>query len=110
MESGGGELTRRVLPPTSGQLAAAAAAVEREVPPGPLLPSPSLLPGTHVLLKVESLNPAGSFKLRGAVAALAALPPGRPVVAASAGNHGVAVAMAAAARRVAATIVVSVHT
>src|SRR5262249_17533866 len=41
---------------------------------------------------------------RGAVAAVAALPPDRPVVTASAGNHGVAVALAAGAR---ATVVVS---
>jgi threonine dehydratase len=44
------------------------------------------------------------------VAALSGLPSGRPVVAASAGNHGLAVAMAAAAEGRPATIVVSVHT
>jgi threonine dehydratase len=103
---------RPVSPPTAAQLEAAAVAVARAVPPGPLLASPSLLPaGTagRGLLKVECLNAAGSFKLRGAVAALAALPRGTPVVAASAGNHGAGVAMAAAAAGAAATIVVSVR-
>jgi len=104
---------RHVPPPTAAQLEAAAAAVARGVPPGPLLASPSLLPADAAgtgLLKVESLNAAGSFKLRGAVAALAALSPGRPVVTASAGNHGAAVAIAARAAAAPATVVVRVGT
>ena len=82
------------------------------VPRGLLLPSAALLPAGSAargLLAVESLNAAGSFKLRGAVAALAALPRGRPVVTSSAGNHGVAVALAAADAGSPATVVVSVH-
>lgn len=101
---------RHVPPPTPEQLAAAAAAVSREVPRAPVLPSPRLLPpGAPAagLVAAESLNEAGSFKLRGAVAALSALPAGRPVVACSAGNHGVAVALAAGRAGVRATIVVS---
>jgi threonine dehydratase len=93
-------------------MAAAAAAVSAVVPRGLLLPSPALLPAGSAargLLAVESLNAAGSFKLRGAVAALDALPGGRPVVTSSAGNHGVAVALAAAAAGSPATVVVSVH-
>lgn len=102
---------RQVLPPAPEQLAAAAEAVARAVPRAPVLPSPRLLPGGGGqgagLLAVESLNEAGSFKLRGAVAALSALPRGAPVVACSAGNHGLAVGLAAARAGLSATIVVS---
>lgn len=61
-----------------------------------LAPTPLIeadLPATW--LKLEMLQPTGSFKVRGAVAALATLPAGRAVVAASAGNHALAVAWAA---------------
>ncbi len=62
-----------------------------------------------LLIKPESLQPTGAFKLRGAYNAIAALladarPPG--VVAHSSGNHGFAVAYAAALLRVPAAIVV----
>lgn len=72
----------------------------------PLVPSEwlSALPGAgEVLLKLESLQFTHSFKARGALNALLALveqlPPGAPrptVVTASAGNHGRALAWAAA--------------
>jgi threonine dehydratase len=61
-----------------------------------------------VLLKAESLQPSGSFKLRGALHSLLALDEParrRGVVAHSSGNHAAAVAMAAAELGVAATIV-----
>lgn len=61
-------------------------------------------------LKLESLQATGSFKLRGAAVKLARLAPearARGVVAASAGNHGLGVARAAAALGIAATVVVS---
>jgi threonine dehydratase len=73
--------------------------------PTPLVPLE--LPGGEVLAKLDSLQPTGSFKLRGALAALAALSlPGARVVAASAGNH--ALALVEAARRLGrrATVVV----
>ncbi len=62
-----------------------------------------------LLIKPESLQPTGAFKLRGAYNAIAALvadsrPPG--VVAHSSGNHGFAVGYAAALLRVPAAIVV----
>ncbi len=82
----------------------------RVVPRAPLLDSPKLLPAGVAgrgLLKVDTLNRAGSFKLRGAVAALSALPRGRRVVASSAGNHGLGVAIGAREMGVAATVVVS---
>jgi len=48
-----------------------------------------------LLLKLESLQITGSFKARGAVNAVFALPPAalaRGIVTASGGNHGLAVA------------------
>jgi len=62
--------------------------------------------GTRVALKAECLQRAGSFKLRGALSKLAALGEGAAggLVAASAGNHGRAVADAARARGVTCTV------
>ena len=58
-------------------------------------------------LKLESLQPTGSFKARGALAAVAtAVRDGRPVVTASAGNHGLGVAFAAMRLNARATVVV----
>jgi threo-3-hydroxy-L-aspartate ammonia-lyase len=62
-----------------------------------------------LLIKPESLQPTGAFKLRGAYNAIAALPSdARPpgVVAHSSGNHGFAVAYAAALLGIPAAIVV----
>jgi threonine dehydratase len=56
----------------------------------PLVDAPAL----GVRLKLESLQRTGSFKLRGACLKLDSLPPGASVVAASAGNHGMGVALA----------------
>lgn len=64
--------------------------------------------GAGVLLKAESLQPSGSFKLRGAFNSLLQLGPDerrRGVVAHSSGNHAVAVAMAASRLGIEATIV-----
>ncbi|MEZ5099256.1 MAG: threonine ammonia-lyase [Thermoleophilia bacterium] len=65
------------------------------------------LTGRPVLLKAENLQRTGSFKIRGAVnriAALAASERAAGVVAASAGNHGQAVAWAAREQGVRATV------
>jgi threonine dehydratase len=65
--------------------------------------------GRDVWLKAENLQRTGSFKVRGAVNRVAALSDeerARGVVAASAGNHGQAVAWAAREAGVPATIVV----
>jgi threo-3-hydroxy-L-aspartate ammonia-lyase len=73
----------------------------------PLVPFPRQAPG--LLIKPESLQPTGSFKLRGAYAAISALPAEerrRGVVAHSSGNHGHAVAYAAATLGVPAVVVV----
>jgi threonine dehydratase len=58
-------------------------------------------------LKLESLQSTGSFKLRGAALKLSRVRPGtRAVVAASAGNHGLGLALAARAMGMHATVVV----
>lgn len=83
----------------------------------PLDPAPSLaeLSGaTEVRLKLEALQPTGSFKIRGAhnrIAQLAAAQrsgeaAGLPIVTASSGNHGIAVAHAATRHGLRATILV----
>ena len=59
-----------------------------------------------VTLKLENLQRTGSFKVRGANNVLASLDPApRGVIAASAGNHAQAVALAASQRGIAATVV-----
>jgi threonine dehydratase len=79
--------------------AAAGAGVIRETP---VVSSRTLTErvGGTVALKAENLQRTGSFKLRGALAKIAALGPegDRGVVTASAGNHGQAVAFAARSR------------
>lgn len=94
---------RRVLPPTPGEIAIAAADFARWLPPTPVVSCPALGPG--VLLKLETAQPTGAFKVRGGLTALGALPPGTPVVTASAGNHALGVAYAADALGVDATVV-----
>lgn len=95
---------RSVAPPGAAELAAARAAVAERLAPTPLVRAPGL--GEGVWLKLESLQPTGSFKVRGALAALAALPADAAVVTASAGNHGLGVAWAATALDRRATVVV----
>jgi len=78
----------------------------------PLVPAPALgrRTGADIWLKLENLQRTGSFKLRGAAARVAALAlegSGRRVIAASAGNHGLGVALAARALGVEATVLVS---
>ena len=69
----------------------------------PLMPSPwlSALTGADVRLKLEIVQATGSFKIRGAMNALARLrelhPDVTSVTTASAGNHGLALAAAGAA-------------
>jgi threonine dehydratase len=62
--------------------------------------------GVDVWLKFECFQLTGSFKLRGALNALQLLDARETVVTASAGNHGLGVARAAASLGVQATVVV----
>jgi threonine dehydratase len=73
----------------------------------PLVPVPRLR--RELLVKPESLQPTGSFKLRGAYTAISAAGQRareRGVIAHSSGNHGLAVAYAAALLGVHAVVVV----
>jgi threonine dehydratase len=74
----------------------ARARIEGNVTKTPMVWSQSFtrLTGHDVYLKAECMQRAGSFKIRGALNVLTRLG-GRPVVAASAGNHAQGVALAA---------------
>jgi threonine dehydratase len=91
------------------RIRAAAAAGAGAVRETPALESRTLSErvGGAIALKAESLQRTGSFKLRGALAKLAALGEAARggVIAGSAGNHGQAVAYAARERGVACEIV-----
>ncbi|MGW3098046.1 threonine/serine dehydratase [Streptomyces sp. NPDC001102] len=92
------------------EIEAAAERIAGHVVRTPTLPSPGLsgLLGVPVTVKLELLQRTGSFKARGATAKLLSL--GEPeraagVVAVSGGNHGIALAVMAAALDVKATVV-----
>lgn len=93
------------IPSLEGVLEAAAA-VAQIVPPTPLLEVE--INGTNIFAKVESLQPIGAFKLRGAWWRLSNLSDDeRPkgVIAFSSGNHAQGVAWAAKRLGISATIV-----
>lgn len=96
---------RTVAQPTSDDLARARVTMNNYLSPTPIIPSPAL--GMTVSLKMESLQPTGSFKVRGAIAACSALPAGSRIVTASAGNHALGTAWASAKLGVSATVVVA---
>jgi threonine dehydratase len=85
-------------------------AIETPLDPAPALAAAS--GATEVRLKLESLQATGSFKTRGAHNKLALLAAARdagegsdlPIVTASSGNHGIAVAQAASRYGLSATI------
>jgi threonine dehydratase len=74
----------------------------------PLVASPAL--GDGLLLKLETWQPTGSSKVRGALAALSAGGNTQGVVTASTGNHALGVAWAARRLGVPATVVVPAST
>jgi len=99
---------------TIADIRAAAARFDTHVRRTPLLPSATLsaMLDAEVRLKAENLQRTGSFKIRGAITRIAALSAderARGIIAASAGNHAQGVAIAAAAARVHATIVMPVN-
>jgi threonine dehydratase len=100
-------MIHRLRPPDTREIAAAWDAVSAMLEPTPViptdLPSPlGLVPGW---LKLETMQPTGSFKVRGATAALQTLPPGARAVSASAGNHALGMAWAATHLGVPVTVV-----
>ena len=96
---------RSVPWPTSDDLARAREAVSAHLPPSPLVRS--TVGGQDVMLKLETLQPTGAFKVRGALAAMARIPAGSKVLAASAGNHALGIAWAASQTGTAATVIVA---
>ncbi len=96
--------------PTHQNILKAAQRIESKVLRSPLMYSDSLsgLSEARVFLKLDSLQPGGSFKIRGATNAVALLGEDerrRGVVAASSGNYGTALALAAQREGIKATIV-----
>jgi threonine dehydratase len=98
---------RAVDIPGPEHLEAAWKAVRTYLPVTPVVAAPQLADG--IAAKVETVQPTGSFKVRGGVAAVSATvarDPGRAVVASSAGNHGLGVAYAASKLGARVTVVV----
>ncbi|MGB6116891.1 MAG: hydroxyectoine utilization dehydratase EutB [Mesorhizobium sp.] len=97
---------------TLADIERAAARIEGRVERTPLIVSPSLSrhAGQSVHLKLETRQPIGAFKLRGATNAILALDDAsrrRGLVTASTGNHGRAVAYAAREAGIPATVCMS---
>ena len=98
--------------PSAGAPTAAQMDAARTVVASHLVPTPSVvlrLDGRRVIAKLESLQVTGSFKIRGALAAVSAAhreDPTGAVITSSAGNHGLGIAHAAGQLGVSATVVV----
>ena len=98
---------RNVVLPGPGHLEAAWKAVRGFLAVTPTVGAPQL--GRSVSVKLETVQPTGSFKVRGGLAAVSATleqDPGRAVVASSAGNHGLGLAYAASKLGTRVTVVV----
>ena len=98
---------RDVALPEPHQFESAWKVVRRFLAVTPIVEAPQL--GPSVVVKVETVQPTGSFKVRGGLAAVSATleqDPERAVVASSAGNHGLGLAYAAAKLGAHVTVVV----
>ncbi len=98
---------RLVRPPTETDLIEAQKVVSELLTPTPVLHLE--VNGRPVFFKNEAAQVTGSFKVRGALAALSAVSrehPGQEILTVSAGNHGLGVAYASRLLGVQATIVV----
>ncbi len=95
--------------PTLADIHAAANRIRGVADATPLVPSANLsdLAGVEGLLKLESMQPIGAFKLRGALNAVAGLDGAAGVTCCSTGNHGRGVAYAARQKRMRAVICMS---
>jgi threonine dehydratase len=100
-------MIRHVLPPTNEQLEHAREIISKYLQPTPTI---TIFVGERpIFAKLECLQVTGSFKVRGALAAVDAakrVDPDGAVITASAGNHGLGVAHAAQLLGVRATVVV----
>lgn len=100
-------LGARLRAPRPAEVTAAIAAVRAHLPPSPLVATtiPTPLGDVDAWLKLETAQPTGSFKVRGALGALAGLAPGARAVSASAGNHALGMAWASSCLGVPVTVV-----
>ena len=100
-------MMRHVEAPSAAQLEAAARVIADHLEPTPTVTL--RLRGRPVLAKLENLQITGSFKIRGALAAIDAAhrdDPHGAVITSSAGNHGLGIAHASSILHVPATVVV----
>jgi threonine dehydratase len=98
-------MVHEVLAPSAEQIDDARRVIARHLEPTPTVTLS--VRGRAVLAKLESLQPTGSFKIRGALAAVdAAARHAEAVITSSAGNHGLGIAHAATRLGVRATVVV----
>jgi threonine dehydratase len=98
---------RTVAQPDTSQFEAAWSEVRRYLPVTPVVVAQQLGPG--ISLKLETVQPTGSFKVRGGLAAVAATlkaDPDRAVIGSSAGNHGLGLAYAASKLGARVTVIV----
>jgi len=96
---------RAVRRPDERDFAYARRQVRANLAPTPLVQA--ALADRSLGLKLESLQPTGSFKVRGAISALSAIDPGKHVLAVSAGNHALGIAWAAERLGASATVVIA---
>ncbi len=99
------EHERQVVAPDSADLGRARDVVSRHLPPSPLVAAD--FDGRPGWLKLESFQPTGAFKVRGAIAALSYLAPNQRVLAVSAGNHALGIAWASQRLGIPATVVIA---
>ena len=95
--------------PTAAEVAAARVNIAGHAIRTPLLKLNAAVAGVNIFVKLENLQPLGSFKIRPAVNALKSMHPERlrhGVLTASAGNFGQGLALAAREMAVPATVVV----
>jgi threonine dehydratase len=98
---------RNVAHPEPSHFAAAWDEVRRTLAVTPVVAAPQLGPG--ISLKLETMQPTGSFKVRGGMAAVAATlraDPDRAVIGSSAGNHGLGLAYASSQLGARVTVIV----
>jgi threonine dehydratase len=101
---------REVAQPDAAQFESAWQEVRRYLSVTPVVAAPQL--GPRVSLKLETMQPTGSFKVRGGIAAVAATlraDPRRAVIGSSAGNHGLGLAYAASKLGAQVTVIVPQH-
>jgi len=105
MNDNGREIIREVRQPSEADFTHARMLIARHLVPTPLVQA--RVPGVACSLKLESMQPSGAFKVRGALSAMAAVPDGSRVLAVSAGNHALGIAWASQRLGVPATVVIA---